>query len=220
MKKILTILMLIFTVFSLSACNGNFPKAEANIDPATINWGTGTEGDRWYLDGKEGNDYLIFSRAETGKACYICESVTESGKTEITCTALEGHLTAPGDIVDFIFPDNFTAYDTISETYYSRGDAEALRAAIGDLTFIEKTDETNVLKLTKDGACKEKYLGNSYSGTWELVTPDTVCCSFQNDDFPYEFVLVKNEKGDITGLKQGDQGRRFTVKAADGTEEK
>lgn len=214
MKKIFSVLFLFILIFSLSACGNNFPKAEAVADPAEINWGSGEEGDRWYLDGKEEEEnYLIFTKASTGKDCYICQSVTEGNKSELTCTAREKHLTVPGGIIDIIFPDQFTAYDTVSKTYYSRGNLKDLMSSLGNLVFEEKTDATNVLKLNEDGKCKEKYLGNTYTGTWKLCTPDTVRCTFKDDDFPYEFKVVKDDDGNITGLKQGDQGRRFKVRS-------
>ena len=167
----------------------NTPSAK--VDPAVIVWNNGesSEGELWYADGVRGTAYFSVNNTPSGAATIRFYGVTNSGKqqtvTESSFTIQKKHLQClnGGTKYDFVFPDEMTAYDTVSGVRYQRADSSQMKIQLTSGKFVNESNPENYFVLKENGKTKEYSGVKVFNGKWAMNTTDTL-------------VLVDNGKKD------------------------
>ena len=212
MKKLISIIMCICLLAGLAACGGDkysmdFSKLEpaANVKISDIDAGLIRDADKtsdnWYANGKEGGAYMyvVDSTAPAGLSCCI---VDENGnETEYySCENENEHLVYNKDglNLDIVFYDALTAYDYVSETWYSRGSVKKMESYISGKKFVD-ADNTIIIVFNEDGTVVETSDGEEYTGTWYVANSTQI---FEDIDGygPTDFDLIFDESGNFTGI--------------------
>lgn len=240
MKKILKLSVAFVLSFSLFACGGGSKpsssdkpatdpkttevqepekKAEANIDPETIDPGTnysrdGLTSDFW-ISTTNSEDYFYLENAlkeywPSGWAItwyYNGDMVLDSEQNEIK----DNHLVSEeGSALEFdlVFVDLFTAYDFVSDQWYQREGLEALDV---ESIFFDKElldDRGNSLHFYDDYTVAEVWKNEEMDGNWWAIN-STQIIYYPNDNtgngytFDY-YVTTDNALDYIHSFEMGD----------------
>lgn len=157
---------------------------EANVDPSRIDSGSyladngfGYSADVWYIDG------------DTSRPGFYLEAWTvvlpvffdESGKPidpDCDATIKDKHLVPSEECesgYDIVFVDPMTCYDSVSNTWYSRGDYNAVMAKVVNTKWKSLTNESIEIELMEDGTLVEGRDGErAEAGTWAITAVDQV----------------------------------------------
>ena len=229
MKKWLVLCMAAVMMLSLGGCGKE--KApdrtpEAAVDPLTMDWGlvrdenVDNSSDLWYKNGDAASgEYIYFTNTlvvDCTAGCSFNRVVAEEDVLYAPCDVGEGEkanhlLPSPeggwpdGRDFDLVFNDPFTAYDSVTETWYSRGDFAAMESAFSDMTFTNKERPENVIVFHADGTAVESFNSMEYVGTWRVLTPTLV--RFNDGDYDYDFDAVWNEDGSLAGMDEYFAGK-------------
>ena len=158
----------------------NTPSAK--VDPAAIVWYDNecTEGELWYADGVRGTTYFSVNKTSSGAATIRFYGATNLGKqqtvTESSFTIQKKHLQClnGGTKYDFIFPDEMTAYDTVSGIRYQRADSSQMKIQLTSGKFVNESNPKNYFVLKENGKTKEYDGVKVFNGKWALNTTDTL----------------------------------------------
>ena len=181
------------------------PKAAAepvaSVDPAEISWGgeSGEYGEYWY-SAENGGCFTVHE--EEREIRFISETRGRSALEESCYAVDDGHLRfrSNGKSYDLIFTDELTAYDTVSGTYFQRGDSAAIREALTGGKLVNAENKKDVFVLKANGKAAE-YIGDLVcSGQWSLKTSDTITICDRSAGIGTDYVLVYNESGEICGI--------------------
>lgn len=204
MKRFVSILLVLLFVLCFVGCEDstgdqtptdNAPKS--TIDPSTVNFGYDAESDkydRWYLQGTDDVVYVYFSddNAE-GIEEFVCRyNLVKSGVvTESAALSLsdDNHLSPPvtsSVFVDIVFEDYFNAYDYATNNRYSRGNADEYNAYFAGKVFEDGDNAENTITFNADGTCINSDSEAEAQGTWEVTSPDTLSCSFDDSTTEYK----------------------------------
>ena len=159
---------------------------EANVDPSRIDSGSyladngfGYSADVWYIDG------------DTSRPGFYLEAWTvvlpvffdESGKPidpDCDATIKDKHLVPSEECesgYDIVFVDPMTCYDSVSNTWYSRGDYNAVMAKVVNTKWKSLTNESIEIELREDGTLVESRDGKqAEAGTWPLPPSTRLAC--------------------------------------------
>ena len=230
MRRILSLfIVLSFLSFILSSCgvirpvseidpnqpsapNGNTDRIEPASDPADSKWDWGytetTLGESWYLGGKTENSFFTVQPAEEGllRICFFeagsaasPESIRDGAVFQIS----EKHVTnEPGAELEFdlIFTDPFTAFDTLSDEYYVRGDYVALFDDLTSTAFRSTTYPDEYMVLHSDGTAEDVYEGSSYPGSWYVENAHRILYHDDETGSDMRFYYSYSESGSFLGL--------------------
>lgn len=206
--------------FSLTACGGASPQdpfegmsPQAKVDPFEIEPGMLPDGptssDVWeaWKDG-----------APTGERIYLTAVLGEESLFSITVLDGSGaetdsqfanlrtddkHLTTPegaeGRSFDLVFNDDYTAYDGVSETWYTRGDLEAdMQEMVGGWTSSKNPDFK--ISFNEDGSYAESFSGNENgSGTFSMKATNVVKLE-PADESGWELVVVGLDENGVANM--------------------
>ncbi|NLW70624.1 MAG: hypothetical protein GX061_06040 [Eubacteriaceae bacterium] len=211
MKKNLILFLMVLLVLAVATgCGGGKDSfadltPSANIMPKDINRGmirdnesTSGTSDKWYPNGEEGDVFIFFVQAmsESGISYHIMNG--DIDKTVWCKVTNENHLVNEKDDdevkIDIVFYDPFTAYDYVSETWYSRGDYDATVALLKGKTFVKEGDSESSFTFNEDGTYKELWKGIERSGEWKIENATQVTIGRSEYDLAYD------EKGNLIGL--------------------
>ncbi|MDY3129149.1 MAG: hypothetical protein SOW20_03880, partial [Berryella intestinalis] len=192
----------------LAGCSGNPPDAsketdpfaqmtpEANIQPLYIDPGQLDSGERssdvWtgYRDGKKTGERLVLTYVLGSGSLFSIDLLDENGnkvddRSQFTNVESEDrHLATPEDAegarYDIVFNDNFTAYDYVSDTWYTRGDMKKLLAAFPG-TWTSSQNGDFQLTFKEDGTFESIYRGEANGvGSYTMKAGNVV--QLQYDD--------------------------------------
>lgn len=236
MKKIIAVLLITVLSLCIAGCDKNdvqdTPDIAVNaptvtIDPNSINWGYDAvkdEYDRWYLQNTDDVTYIYFenidAQAPQGSVCIY--NLVQSGVVKESAFLYhngDNHLKSTADssvVVDFVFQDNFSAYDYTTDSWYSRGDLVSLNAQFQGKEYYEESDNTNTLVFNTDFTCTETVNGIASRGTWELTSKKTLVCTFEKTT--YQFSITYDADASVTSIEYG--GRVFYTTSTDETTDK
>lgn len=225
MKKALALLTVFAMLFALAACGSRpdtpapsaddttvadttvlaLPDPAANVNPEEMDWGW-NEGraepfedmtsDIWYPAGQDGNN-AVYMYFVNGHSAYIVENGEEKSAGWILSD--DWHMIPDPEYTEFefdiVFMDNFTLYDYISETYYTRGDQNEYSNLFIGKTFTCKTDAGRSMLLREDGTASYTYRGEAEECKWEVVAQRIIKLTFA--DYDDDFYVFYNADGQV-----------------------
>lgn len=190
--------------------------AEPNFDPATLSAGLSnndtagalTYTDYWYADGDSEHPALYFQNNSIMTPVFLnadgTEKTTKAGKTKIA----DGHLVPDGDAdptYDIVFDDPFTCYDSVSQTWFTRGDYTATLAKVVNTKWTSQQNGANSLELMEDGTAV--FTGKfSSTGTWHLTAIDRIGIADDSESEMREYDLSYDGSGKVTSLEWTFEG--------------
>lgn len=192
--------------------SGNTDRIEPVIDPADDKWNWGyTEnslGESWFLDGKKDNSFFTVQPDEEGiLTISFFEAGTEAapGRSSSDSSILvsEMHVTnEPGSEKEFdlVFTDPFTAFDTISEAYYVRGDYVSLFDDLTSSAFRSTVYPQEYIVLHTDGTAEDNYEGTAYPGSWYVENAHRLLYHDAETDSDIRFYYSYSDDGSFIGL--------------------
>ena len=189
---------------------------EANVDPSRIDSGSyladngfGYSADVWYIDG------------DTSRPGFYLEAWTvvlpvffdESGKpidSDCDATIKDKHLVPSEECesgYDIVFVDPMTCYDSVSNTWYSRGDYNAVMAKVVNTKWKSLTNESIEIELREDGALVESRDGKqAEAGTWAITAVDQVGLYWDDEDPAWNYAVHCDSNGKADKLDWGFDG--------------
>ena len=182
-------------------------SVEAKIDPGEIVWGgeDGEYGENWYAEGARGTGYFSVSAGENNLICFFsgvsADRRSPSG-TESPFVISGKHLrcTNNGIRYDFVFPDEMTAYDTISGIVYQRADYEQLKTQITSARFVNEKNATDYYVFKSNGKSTEYCGDRVFPGKWNLSTADTISLYDKVSKQQLSVSLLYDDYGNLSGL--------------------
>lgn len=225
MKKIITFVLAVTILFTITACAAetepgvtqtNAPETSTtpeptpvpipNIDPTKMNWGMVDMEDHygydfWYPTSGDQSEYIYFMQNLSESVCSYIKVINGKETESFGCIVdNDGYLidsNSEGKI-KIAFVDNFTAYDFVTDKWYSRGDTEAIMAQFSGKSFIGKSDKFT-LELKEDGTTTECFNGGDFTGTWELVAPTVLVILRDGDseDYAMKYVITYDADGNV-----------------------
>lgn len=172
---------------------------EANIRPLYIDPGQLDSGERssdvWtgYRDGKKTGERLFLTYVLGSDSLFSITALDENGdrvddRSQFTNVESEDrYLATPEDAegarYDIVFNDNFTAYDYVSETWYTRGDMEKLLAEFpGAWTSSQNGDFQLTFK--EDGTFESIYRGDvNGAGSYTMKANNIVQLQYEDREW-------------------------------------
>ena len=194
----------------------------ANVDPAQLNIGRARDeahtGDAWYTDGIKGDSYIYFEVADNAQAglAYVKMEKGERALTLLCAMTEDGHLIDQDaeegkSGIDIVFYDEFKAYDYANETWYVRGNPDAIEQLFAGMQFVCQDNESNTLSFEADGTGTEVFEGEEDDITWAMDSASTV--KYNDGDHDYILEIVTDEKtGALVSLNE--QNFRIFLPAA------
>ncbi len=189
---------------------------EANVDPSRIDSGSyladngfGYSADVWYIDG------------DTSRPGFYLEAWTvvlpvffdESGKPidpDCDATIKDKHLVPSEECesgYDIVFVDPMTCYDSVSNTWYSRGDYNAMVAKVVNTKWKSLTNESIEIELREDGTLVESRDGKqAEAGTWAITAVDQVGLYWDDEDPAWNYAIHCDSNGKADKLDWGFDG--------------
>ena len=189
---------------------------EANVDPSRIDSGSyladngfGYSADVWYIDG------------DTSRPGFYLEAWTvvlpvffdESGKPidpDCDATIKDKHLVPSEECergYDIVFVDPMTCYDSVSNTWYSRGDYNAVMAKVVNTKWKSLTNESIEIELREDGTLVESIDGKqAEAGTWAITAVDQVGLYWDDEEPAWNYAVHCDSNGKADKLDWGFEG--------------
>jgi hypothetical protein len=182
-------------------------EPQANISPDEVYFGNVLDGvrssDTWWANGEAGTEgvYFAWAHNDAGIAIHWVDGnnadTAEQASVEIT---EDGHLLSAKDAepeADFVFYDDLTCYDNVTQTWYMRGDAEMLNAEVSNKVYA-----TGVWQITlaDDGTFTDVYGDTTQTGTWAFNSSTTVKLTYDDPTYYPQVVDVITEDGNLAAL--------------------
>ena len=191
----------------------------ATVDPSQIVWSDdeSDEGEFWYADGVRGTAYFSVNGSAPETLTIRFYGGANAGKqqtvTESSFTIRNKHLqcTNNGIKYDFIFPDQMTAYDTVSGIRYQRADSSQMKTQLTSGRFVNESNPGNFFVLKENGKTKEYCGVKVFSGKWTMNTTDTIVLSDHNTGEAVCVDILCDPFGNINGFDIG--GTVYTLAA-------
>jgi len=184
---------------------------EAQISPTEIVWGCGKDGygEYWYANGQRGTECfsVIDNGAMANEICFFENgkgSDASQGGVRYTVTDLHMCCTDDGRKYDIIFPDEMTAYDTVSGTVYKRADYSKLYSSLTSGKFVNDTNPNDWYVLKESGKSLEYFGDMVFPGKWKMATSDTLDVHDKRTDKDYTFHLIFDAGGAVKGFTFDD----------------
>jgi hypothetical protein len=178
------------------------------VDPSLIVWSDSdsNEGEFWYADGIRGTAYFSVNSSASGETTIRFYGGTNSGKsqtvTESVCTIRNKHLQCTNDGLkyDFVFPDQMTAYETVSGIRYQRADSSQMKTQLTSGRFVNESNPGNYFVLKENGKSKEYSGVKVFNGKWTMNTTDTIVLSDHTTGEPVCVDILCDPFGNISGF--------------------
>ena len=192
--------------------SGNTDRIDPVIDPADEKWSWGytenTLGESWYLDGKKENPFFTVQPDEEGVLVISffdagAEAVPGASSSDSAILVSEMHVAnEPGSEKEFdlVFTDPFTAFDSVSEGYYVRGDYVSLFNDLTSKAFRSTVYPQEYIVLHTDGTAEDNYDGDVYPGTWYVENAHRLLYHDDETDSDIRFYYSYSENGAFAGL--------------------
>lgn len=183
---------------------GDSAVPEAALSPTEITWGSASsgKGEDWYADGIRGTE--SFSVAGGPGENLICFSggVKNAGTSSSRYYVSDMHMscTAGGRSYDLIFLDEMTAYDTISGTYFKRGDYDSMSADFTGGRFVNAANPSDYFVFKTTGKSIEYFGDMAFTGRWRFDTTDAVELHDNRTDKDYVLSLEFDYSGRVSGF--------------------
>lgn len=178
----------------------------AAVNPSEICWGTGS-GEQWFAEGNSSSRSFYVSPDKNANDIYFVKNTCNSEKNESTYIISDMHMKCAGNDginYDLIFPNEMTAYDCNSGTYYLRGDYEEIVKQLTSGKFVN-SENANDYYVFKSSGKSTEYFGNKvFKGKWQLETSGTVSVYDQSCKEYFRFNLLTDFHGRITGFQFND----------------
>ena len=180
----------------------------ATVDPSQIVWSDdeSDEGEFWYADGVRGTAYFSVNSSAPETSTIRFYGGVNAGKqqtvTESSFTIRNKHLqcTNNGIKYDFVFPDQMTAYDTVSGIRYQRADSSQMKTQLTSGKFVNESNPGNYFVLKENGKTKEYCGVKVFSGKWTMNTTDTIVLSNHSTGEPIRVDILCDSFGNINGF--------------------
>jgi len=183
--------------------------ADAIVNPATLNLGVSKDethsGDAWYKDGTSPDDYIYFGYADNSSSGLVCVHMVNGApaRTWLCKATVDNHLLDQEaeegkSEIDIVFPDIFTAVNTLDGTKYVRGNADTLSQLFVGKNLVEKENSENTLIFNADGTGKEVYDGKEYDLKWEIDSGSTV--KFTDGENEFSMTIEVDDNGNFVSL--------------------
>lgn len=228
MKKVLALLTVITMLLSFAACGKKsddtskttvateqttqlaLPDPAANVNPEEMDWGWNEykeekfkdeTSDIWYpaTVGKNDTDYMFF---RNGHSVYCVIGGEEKSSGWILSD--DNHMVVDPEYSEFnfdiVFMDNFTLYDYVTKTYYTRGDQNEYNKLFIGKTFTCKTDEGRSMLLKEDGTATYYYRGEPEECTWEVLAQRLLRLKFA--DYDNDYYVFYKEDGSVDCISE------------------
>lgn len=230
MKKAFVLLIAFAMLLSLTACFGKtdpdpkidpepatdepavlaLPDPAANVNPEDMDWGWNeyTEekfenetSDIWYPagTGKNDTDYMYFVN---GHSAY--KSIGGEEKSSGWILSDDNHMVPDPEYSEFefdiVFMDNFTLYDYVAKTYYTRGDQSEYGKKFINTTFTCKTDSGRSMLLKEDGTAEYYYRGEPEECAWEVIAQRIIRLKFA--DYNDDYYIFYDESGEVECISE------------------
>lgn len=242
MKRIFSLLLLLILCLGLCSCDivkpvseidpnkpdapsGNTDDIKPVSDPADPKWSWGYSdtplGDLWYENGKTTGEF--FSVYYDGKGIPSLsffdagsEASLDAASSEGSFSITEKHvINEPGAEKEFdlIFLDPLTAYDSVSGSYYLRGDYVSLFDALTTGGFRSSLYPQEYIVLHSDGSAEDFYEGDPFTGTWYVENARQLVYHDDEYDTDYVFFFSFDDTGSLSGLisSAGEMWEPFSV---------
>ncbi len=191
-----------------TSANGVSERPAAAVDPMDISWGPEKDdsGENWYAEGARGTSYFsVTPNAAKGNTISFFNSSSgdhRSAVTESSYVVSDMHMrcTNNGTRYDFIFTNEMTAYDTISGTYYQRGDYEEIKSQLTSGKFVNEDNPKDYYVLKDNGKSVEYFGDRVFKGNWTLSTAETISLYDKANKQDYQFSLIYDDFGNISGF--------------------
>ena len=177
----------------------------ARICPDKINW-TGNDfhsAELWYADGgRFGECFSVdLKNGSNSVSFFNCEnSDVSSCSTTYMIDDMHMLCNVSGKEYDFIFPDEMTAYDCNSSTFFVRADYDTLFNQITSGKFINSSNERDYYIFKTNGKSAEYFGDQLYKGVWSFNNSQSVTVEDSSCDASFHFDLIFDEYGYVSGL--------------------
>lgn len=182
-------------------------EPQANINPSDVYFGNVLDGtrssDTWWANGEVGTEgvYFAWAHNDAGMAIHWVDGnnadTAEQASVEIT---EDGHLLSTKGAepeADFMFYDDLTCYDNVTQTWYMRGDAEMLNAEVSGKIYAAGIWQ---ITLADDGTFTDVYGDTTQTGTWAFNSSTTVKLTYDDPTYYPQVVDVITEDGQLAAL--------------------
>ena len=207
-----------------SAPSGNTEDLEPVSDPSDPKWSWGYSdtslGDLWYENGKTESTFFSVSTDEEGLLVLSffdagSEAAPEKASSEGHFSISEKHIInepGAGKEFDLIFLDPFTAFDSVSGSYFLRGDYVSLFGSLTKGGFRSVLYPQEYLVLHSDGSAEDMYEGTPYPGNWYVEDARRLRYHDDENDTDYVFFYSFDDEGLLNGLisSAGDTWEPFS----------
>ena len=192
--------------------SGNTDHIDPVIDPSDEKWSWGyTEnslGESWYLDGKKDNPFFTVQPDGDGilTISFFGEGTVALPGNSLSDSPIlisEMHVAnEPGSEKEFdlVFTDPFTAFDTLSEEYYIRGDYVSLFDDLTSSAFRSTLYPQEYIMLHTDGTAEDFYENDVYPGSWYVENAHRLLYHDDETDSDIRFYYSYSESGSFAGL--------------------
>lgn len=178
----------------------------AVVDPSNICWGTDS-GEQWFAEGNASSRCFYVSPDKNENNIFFVKNTYNSENYESKYVISDMHMKCAGNDgtnYDLIFPDEMTAYDCNSGTYYKRGDYNNILEQLMSGKFVNSENKNDFYVFKPSGKSAE-YFGNKiFKGKWQLETSDTVTVYDNACKDYFRFNLITDYHGSITGFRFND----------------
>ena len=137
----------------------------------------------------------------------------ESGKPidpDCDATIKDKHLVPSEECergYDIVFVDPMTCYDSVSNTWYSRGDYNAVMAKVVNTKWKSLTNESIEIELREDGTLVESIDGKqAEAGTWAITAVDQVGLYWDDEEPAWNYAVHCDSNGKADKLDWGFEG--------------
>ena len=186
------------------------PDPAANVNPEDMDWGwndyaeekfENETSDIWYPAeiGKNDADYMYF---HNGHSVYKVSGGEEKSAGWVLSD--DNHMIADPEYSEFefdiVFMDNFTLYDYVTKTYYTRGDQSEYGKKFIGATFTCKTDSERSMLLREDGTAEYTYRGEGEECTWEVIAQRIIRLKFA--DYDDDYYIFYDANGEVECISE------------------
>jgi len=241
MKRLVSLFLLTVLCFCMCSCDvvkpvseidpnepsppsGNTDDLEPVSDPSDPKWSWGYSdtvlGDLWYESGKTEASFFSVHPDEEGLLVLSffdagSQASPGSASSESHFTLTEKHLVnepGAGKEFDLIFLDPLTAFDSVSGSYFLRGDYVSLFSSLTKGGFRSTLYPQEYIILRSDGTAEDNYEGTAYPGSWYVENARRLMYHDDENGTDYVFFYSFDEEGMLSGLisSAGDTWEPFT----------
>ena len=181
---------------------------DPSVNPHEISWGCddGGTGELWYSEEHGDTSYFAVNRTADGRELVSVYNgtgkFTDEEVSGLSYTVKDRHMMfSTGEKkYDIIFPNEMTAYDTASDTYYRRGDYSRISETLTSGKFINR-DNANDWYVFKDTGKSIEYFGDkAFPGVWNMATADSISVYDKRCGENFTFNLICDVLGEVKGF--------------------